>query len=1823
MKHIKPNSMKQTMRHLSRHLLQSLMVVLMVCGVSSAWAQTNYVFYNDTYGYLYNNGTNTVALSSSFSPACVWVANAALGNNQSRTIYSYSDNTKYLRGAINSSTLTLSLGESNGANSWRANSDILQYRNSYTNYYVKFNGSNFVANTNNDGYRFTCYQVTISTTNRRLSNTAISGGSSTFSAPGNTTFTGSSSYTPEYTNYRFNNNANHYVDENGNVTTTAPTSTTDGINYTWSLSGIDPTYASVENNGVVTCNELPLTQTTATLTLTATHTATGTTATATRTITIQARTFSITTNSADGGTFTASAASASSGTTVTLTATPNTGYELYSWSVEDADGNAVTVTNNQFTMPASNVTVSAVFGRAFFPPTPTKPYVLQAVKRGNLDMPDDRYLNPRDNSAVSITQFSNSCILYFEDKTSSYYAIRNTINNTNQYASTSNNGWSTTCTTSYDAAGARWKFVDQGNNQYKISSVRNTDRYLGCDATASGSSLYYNKPYNRDGSDITWKLFAYYSITITGNPSAATATIRGTSCNNGYYLSSTATVSPEEVVPAVMADYESTVTVDDDLGTITIVYKKKYSITDISTHGSVSIVPSTSVAGKTITLTASPATGYLFTNQVSNWTITDASNNAITPTIGANNTCTFTMPESNVSVSATFVPAHDPSTLSVTTPLTVYKGATESIVYELGDNCPCYANITYSIPNTANQGIANVNSNGVVTGVAVGQTSVTVTAHKIDGSTSQDLTATCTIIVRDKVATPVISFTPNTSDNGATASVSVTCETDDVTFHYKVNDNDYTTSCPTSVSSQDIVKVYATKNNDENHYYDQSDLAELMYTLGQVPTPEIHVVGNRIWFTCDLAGVTYYYTDNGNDPTTSITQWNGQEVINNSTSDVTIKVIAVKPGYSNSEVATKVKRKANIVYLQLGRTSNGDGSKDNPVNSWSEAYKQLGYGPNAQYLRGKWAANSLTTLTNYLPVGTDYSSTVDNNIIYLVGDVSATNFNTLMNVMSGSTGNNYSTFQQKVLSSGFMKPVTISGKYATSHSGYSRITINQGSNLALNEDTRFEYVEFYQGDNPDNNSTQFLCGYYDLEMGDGIRVNNFLSTYEFTAFDHGFITGTEVPHILIYGGYKDDSRFGTGTQSEANFENYLPHPSGYKIKIHTGYFSTISPGGTQWQTSSQNSSLNGTMGGPSIPLKCTILIDIDHAWNENHKDSVLRKRNNQTVYPNNDISAIIGGTHEGSMYGDVDIIIKSGRVGRVVNGTLGANKAYTRHPADTYAGRARIVLDPREPSTAEKNYTNSPYQEKDDMVVIQELYGGGLGRFTSASTTEKQSSTYFYGESSVVINGGTIQSALYASGAGGINGIGDAAHHTLDPRIPYLSGTTLSYGNYDAYAAGSPVIVSCHASRSNINDPDYHTHDALVEKHINLSKTNTKIDIHGGHFGSEDNSIEGIFGGGYGWVHAGLINYPGGAMPNQQAGSIFAKTGDTASTITIDGKVKIYGNVYGGGRGSRVYYDNGIGTNGANKALYKELGVIAGNVFVNIEGNAEIHGNVYGGGLGIEDNNLLDMAHLYGTATINIRDKALVTGNIYGGGANGRVTGNTIVNVINGQVGTSTNRSNIHGGGHGVQTRVSQNIDVNIAPLDENNQPSGNPLIYGDVYGGSALGLVNGESVNESGHTNVTMNAGTVYGAVYGGGLGNASTAANVWGPVTVTVNGGTISVENGGLGAVFGCNNVNGQPKSKVNVNVNGGTMEWLYGGGNAAPYTVSPSNSFDNFHVFMKGGHVKQSVFGGGFGADAVITGNTEVKIIGPSVIDKNVYGGGNGGDVTGDTNVVIGEE
>ena len=72
-------------------------------------------------------------------------------------------------------------------------------------------------------------------------------------------------------------------------------------------------------------------------------------------------TYKVKVNPSTNGTVSANPVPAKAGDTVTLTVSPKEGFKLNQLTVKDGNGKNISVTNNQFTMPASDVTVDATF----------------------------------------------------------------------------------------------------------------------------------------------------------------------------------------------------------------------------------------------------------------------------------------------------------------------------------------------------------------------------------------------------------------------------------------------------------------------------------------------------------------------------------------------------------------------------------------------------------------------------------------------------------------------------------------------------------------------------------------------------------------------------------------------------------------------------------------------------------------------------------------------------------------------------------------------------------------------------------------------------------------------------------------------------------------------------------------------------------------------------------------------------------------------------------------------------------------------------------------------------------------------------------------------------------------------------------------------------------------------------------------------------------------------------------------------------------------------------------------------------------------------
>ena len=259
--------------------------------------------------------------------------------------------------------------------------------------------------------------------------------------------------------------------------------------------------------------------------------------------------------------------------------------------------------------------------------------------------------------------------------------------------------------------------------------------------------------------------------------------------------------------------------------------------------------------------------------------------------------------------SVTFeAPKTDPSSISVTSPMTVYVGQTGSVSYTLTPS-PCYTNVTYS---SADTGIATVNSSGEVTGVATGSTTITVTALKLDGTTTSALTGTVSVTVKNKVETPTITYTPTAADAGATATAEITCSTSGIKIYYTTDGTDPTSSSTEytatfTVNDGDEVRAIAIKD-PADALWDDSDIASQTYTACTTADPVISYSTSGSTATVTITaetGATIYYTTDGNDPTTSSSSGTTPVTISSVSSGTTIKAFAKNGSCQTSSVVSR------------------------------------------------------------------------------------------------------------------------------------------------------------------------------------------------------------------------------------------------------------------------------------------------------------------------------------------------------------------------------------------------------------------------------------------------------------------------------------------------------------------------------------------------------------------------------------------------------------------------------------------------------------------------------------------------------------------------------------------------------------------------------------------------------------------------------------------------------------------------------------------------------------------------------------------------------
>ena len=488
--------------------------------------------------------------------------------------------------------------------------------------------------------------------------------------------------------------------------------------------------------------------------------------------------------------------------------------------------------------------------------------------------------------------------------------------------------------------------------------------------------------------------------------------------------------------------------------------------------------------------------------------------------------------------------------------------------------------------------------------------------------------------------------------------------------------------------------------------------------------------------------------------------------------------------------------------------------------------------------------------------------------------------------------------------------------------------------------------------------------------------------------------------------------------------------------------------------------------------------------------------------------------------------------------------------------------------------------------IASAVYGGG-------------EDGHVYENTAVNITGGLIGLSVYGGGKGEGTYKGKLRSRTSpydwnDDLIDLPSWTAGKvYGNTSVNMSGGHVLVNIYGGGNNADYRPTST-DEYAEVIIE---------------GCDLTSIKDVYGGGN-----------AAATP--------------ANSVLVKGYYVI-DNVFGGGNGTVTaanvgYNETGYVTKGTAKTN------LSGGYIHNVYGGSNSQGNVLGGASVTNDKytgdgccDVLQVQEMYGGGkNANMFGGAeIVLGcmpdswidEIYAGAENADVGNDVSLTITSGKFGRVFG-DNKSGG------KLDGYIEVNI---EEGNCDT--PIIIGELYGGSNMapysiygyddenhGAVRTAPVeDQTPHTSprVNVRAFTSIGAIYGGGYGERAVMV---GSPTVNIN--VVMAEDGGKAYAGETKTLTDDDGNETSVvlypHENGkiGVIGTVFGGGNAA---MVDGNTNVNIGTESSVKFESQT--------DDTIEGSDKrvSKTVVGADIKGNVYGGGNNAKVTGNTNVVIGQE
>ena len=320
----------------------------------------------------------------------------------------------------------------------------------------------------------------------------------------------------------------------------------------------------------------------------------------------------------------------------------------------------------------------------------------------------------------------------------------------------------------------------------------------------------------------------------------------------------------------------------------------KYTVTVTSDANGMASADKTAdvAAGETVTLTATPNSGYVFDK----W-------DDKTPaglTIGADGK--FNMPGENVSVKATFKPAALTGTASITGTLKYGEELTATLTG--GNNT---GNLDYKwYQNGTTQVAANNTGKYTLRADDIGKTiTVKITSDVQTGEITS--AATAAVDRADGPAAPTaftLSFTLNADGTTFTATIPTVAGGE-----YSFDGTNYSATntkadCAANSSYTGYVRIAETSTHKASTATSSTQTSPKLTVATPTFTPNgaSSFTGTQsVTISCTTAGAKIYYTTDGTTPTASSTEYTTALSL---TSTTTVKAIAVNAGMNNSAIAT-------------------------------------------------------------------------------------------------------------------------------------------------------------------------------------------------------------------------------------------------------------------------------------------------------------------------------------------------------------------------------------------------------------------------------------------------------------------------------------------------------------------------------------------------------------------------------------------------------------------------------------------------------------------------------------------------------------------------------------------------------------------------------------------------------------------------------------------------------------------------------------------------------------------------------------------------------